>query len=83
MLLCAFHTGMRQSELFGLQWRDVDLARGRLQVLRAYVRGKYKIPKNGKPHPVPISPAVTELLREMARSREAKEGIHTDPGPVF
>ena len=34
VVLVALKTGLRQEELMGLQWADVDLQRGKLQVRR-------------------------------------------------
>lgn len=39
LVLLAAATGLRQSELFGLKWRDVDLKRGELSVIRSIVFG--------------------------------------------
>lgn len=39
----AIGTGMRLGELFGLQWRDVDLRRGRLTICRALIEVNGKI----------------------------------------
>lgn len=41
MFLTAALTGLRQSELLGLQWRDVDFAAERIRVRRSYVRGHW------------------------------------------
>jgi integrase len=35
LVLLAAATGLRQSELFGLKWRDVDLQHGELSVIRS------------------------------------------------
>ena len=39
-------TGMRASELFALQWSDVDFERRLLFIRRTYYRGKFGLPKN-------------------------------------
>jgi len=39
LVLLAAATGLRQSELFGLKWRDVDFKRGELSVIRSIVFG--------------------------------------------
>ena len=41
----AFETGLRTSELIGLQWQDIDYENKRLYVRRAIVRGHTKEPK--------------------------------------
>ncbi len=40
LFLMALTTGMRAGELLALQWKDVDLNRGALQVNRSLTRGK-------------------------------------------
>ncbi len=39
LFLAAALSGLRQSELLGLQWRDVDFDAERIRVRRSYVRG--------------------------------------------
>jgi integrase len=39
LVLVAASTGLRQSELFGLKWRDIDCAKGELNVVRSIVCG--------------------------------------------
>src|SRR4029079_11296215 len=41
LLLAAGTTGLRQSELLGLRWRDVDFAAQRVRVRNAWVRGEH------------------------------------------
>lgn len=41
LILTAAMTGLRQSELLGLRWRDVDWAAQRVRVRNAYVRGEH------------------------------------------
>lgn len=42
LLQFAFYSGLRTSELFGLQWRDIDWARGIAHIRRAVVERKLK-----------------------------------------
>ena len=42
LLQFAFYTGLRTSELFGLQWRDIDWQQGEFTVQRAVVERKMK-----------------------------------------
>ena len=46
MYLTAALTGLRQGELLGLRWRDVDWQARQVRVRRAYVRGEFGTPKS-------------------------------------
>jgi integrase len=46
LFLTAGITGLRQGELLGLQWRDIDWLAGKLRVRRSYVRGHWGPPKS-------------------------------------
>ena len=46
MYLMAAMTGMRQGELLGLRWRDVDWTARRVRVRRSFVRGEFGPPKS-------------------------------------
>ena len=46
LYLTAAMTGLRQGELLGLRWRDVDWAAQKIRVVRPYVRGKFRTPKS-------------------------------------
>ena len=88
----ALHTGLRQGELLGLRWQDVDLTRGTLTVAQTlqviegtieHGRGK----SDAARRTVPIHPAALETLRQW-RARQAEERLRvgpawTDSGLVF
>jgi integrase len=46
LYLTAAMTGLRQGELLGLRWSDVDWLGGKVRVRRAYVRGEYGTTKS-------------------------------------
>jgi len=46
LYLTAAMTGLRQGELLGLRWHDVDWLAGKLRVRRAYVRGAFGTTKS-------------------------------------
>ena len=48
LYVLAVHCGLRQGELLGLKWEDVDLERGILQVRRTLSNGTFTIPKTTK-----------------------------------
>lgn len=48
LILAAAMTGLRQSELLGLRWRDVDWAAQRIRVRNTFVRGEHST--DGKSH---------------------------------
>jgi integrase len=65
-LLTAIFTGLRSSELRGLRWNDVDLARSELHVRqRADRYGKFGSPKSAAgQRNVPLLPMVVNALKE-------------------
>jgi integrase len=71
MFLTAALTGLRQSELLGLEWRDVDFAAERIRVRRSYVRGYLGRPKSRySSRSVPMAPQVAAALhRHLDRSQ--------------
>lgn len=71
MFLTAALTGLRQSELLGLEWRDVDFAAERIRVRRANVRGHRGPPKSRYgSRSVPMAPQVAAALhRHLDRSQ--------------
>jgi integrase len=58
-------TGLRQSELFGLRWSDLDFDNGEINVVRSVVHGvvsRCKTESSAKP--LPMGPRLAEMLRE-------------------
>jgi len=76
MFLCALRTGMRSGELFGLQWDDVDLAKGSIQVRRNYTHGHMVTPKSGKERTIPMTPELQQALREHRHLRGEQVFYH-------
>ncbi|QQR44926.1 site-specific integrase [Myxococcus xanthus] len=64
VLLVAIKTGLRQGELIGLQWADVDLKRGLLHVRRAIWRGVTDVPKGGRERTVELPSSAVDALKE-------------------
>jgi integrase len=60
--LVALKTGMRQGELLGLRWGDVDLQDAVVRVRRTYTGGTLGRPKNHERRDVDLTPEVVELL---------------------
>jgi integrase len=64
MFLTAALTGLRQSELLALQWRDVDFDAEVIRVNRSNVRGHWGRPKSRRSsRSVPMAPQVAAALR--------------------
>lgn len=79
----ALATGMRESELLGLPWSDVDLDNGTLEVRRvlSYVEGNvvFKEPKSDRSRrTIELSPATVAILREH-RVRQAERRLKLGP----
>lgn len=76
LFLVDLFSGMRQSEILGLSWDDVDWVRGvlhvRRQLQRNYDTNEYIFldeTKNGKDRLVSIAPSIVAVLREQQRQQ--------------
>jgi integrase len=69
LYLTAAMTGLRQAELIGLRWRDIDWLAQRIRVRQTYVRGEFKPPKSkrGK-RGVPLAMRVARELERHFKS---------------
>ncbi|MCP3099011.1 site-specific integrase [Myxococcus sp. K15C18031901] len=63
ILLVALKTGLRQGELIGLQWSDLDLPRRTLHVRRSIWRGLEGLPKGGRERAVELPASVVDALK--------------------
>lgn len=69
MVVFAAATGLRPSELFGLEWRDVDRAAGVVYVRRAYANGRLKHTKTRLSNRVvPLQAKALEALDQLPLS---------------
>jgi integrase len=91
LYLLAIHTGLRQGELLGLKWGDVDLDRGTLQVRRTLSAAKggptFTTPKSNNGRSVRLTARAAQALRDH-RKRQVEEqlkqgGRWQDTGLVF
>ena len=69
MYVIAVHCGLRQGELLGLRWDDVDLEGGILQVRRTLSLTEehghvFEAPKNGRGRAVKLTWAATRTLKD-------------------
>ncbi|RKH39108.1 site-specific integrase [Corallococcus sp. AB050B] len=71
LIFVALKTGMRQGELIGLQWNDVDLQRGKLHVRRTIWRGTSCLPKGGRERIVDLPVSAVHALKEHRHLRGA------------
>jgi integrase len=70
-------TGIRHSEIAGLQWRDIDWKNSCINIERRWIRGDVAMPKTkGSKVPVVMSEVLAAYL--LARRRETKYGKDTD-----
>jgi len=69
LYLAAAMTGLRQGELLGLRWRDVDWLAGRVRVRQSFVRGEFGTPKSRRSsRSVPLADRVGAALDEHHRT---------------
>src|SRR5215218_7480057 len=72
MVLFAAATGLRPSELFALEHRDVDRAAGVVQIRRAYANGRVKHTKTRlSRRAVPLQAVALEALDQLPRPNES------------
>ena len=92
VFVLAVHLGLRQAELLGLRWADVDLAAGRLEVVHSLQRvdGRLTlvVPKTSAsrrtlPLPAPVIAALIEHRARQAGERHAVAEGWVDSGMVF
>ena len=86
ILAALMFTGARVGEVLGLSWDDLDFARSRIHIRRAWVRGRITTPKSGRARFVVLSPALATLLMDVmaAQRRETLAlGWRESPGAVF
>jgi integrase len=88
MYIVAVHCGLRQGELLGLRWNDVDLEAGTLQVRRTLSNGEFTTPKTAKSRrTVNLTPTAVDALKRHSE-RQAQEmmranTLNQDQGLVF
>ena len=69
VVLTAGTTGIRQSELLGLRWRDVDTAAQRIRVRNAWVRGEHSSEGKSDLSTRRLVPMSDRLARELKKWR--------------
>jgi integrase len=66
LYLTAAMTGLRQGELLGLRWRDVDFDARKIRLVSSFVRGEFGDPKSaGSGRSVPMAERVALALGEL------------------
>jgi integrase len=86
VFLCALHTGMRASEIIGLQWGDSDF-RGKFFILRRqFTRGRIEPTKTDKKRRIDMSDALAAELEALKKRRKAEylaKGSNEIPEWIF
>ena len=79
LVLLAASTGLRQSELFGMKWCDIDFAQHTMNVMRSIVYGVVGPCKTeSSQKPVPIHPTVVDAFakwREVCRYNKSDDWV--------
>jgi len=73
--LFLLRTGTRLGEALGLKWGDLDWEGGFVWIKRAYRRGTYGPPKNGKHRRIKMSAQLYETLLQLVKTREDTDEI--------
>ena len=75
LVLLAVSTGLRQSELFGLKWGDIDIVKYTMNVTRSIVYGVVGPCKTeSSQKPVPVHPRLADALSDWR-----KQCVYTKP----
>jgi integrase len=93
VVLTALHTGMRRSELAGLQWSDVDFRNRFISVRRQFKDGSKLQTKTRKPRKIDISDVLLKELQALKKRRqeeylsrgknEIPEWVFLSPGQIL
>jgi integrase len=68
LVMMAVDTGMRQGELLGCKWEDIDWGMAQVQVKRSYNHGRFYIPKTkASRRRIDLSPQMLNQLAEWKR----------------
>jgi integrase len=64
MILFSTYSTMRPSEVFGLEWADVDTDAAEIHVRRQLYRRSATLPKNGRTRKITLPPPAAEALKD-------------------
>jgi integrase len=59
------YTGMRPSEVYGLEWPDINFENQEIEVRRQLYRHECSLPKNGKPRKIILPPRAAKALKAL------------------
>ncbi|WP_338867961.1 tyrosine-type recombinase/integrase [Myxococcus stipitatus] len=82
LILVAIKAGLREGELVGLQWGDLDLQRRKLQVRRTAWRGVEDLPKGGRERTVDLPASAVEALKAHRHLRGRYVFCQDDGAPL-
>jgi integrase len=82
IVLLGGEAGLRCGEMMALEWKDVDLAKGRLCVARSEWRGHVTAPKGGRVRHVPLTSRLAEALRRARHSRHGRVLVDQEGQPL-
>jgi integrase len=73
LLLTAVLTGMRQGELFGLQWEDIDFVKHLIHVRRSLWHGTLGTPKSRRSRrAIDMTPTLEQALQQRSATRRSE-----------
>jgi integrase len=83
LVMTACYTGLRQGELLGLKWEDIDFKSNRIFVRRTWQEGRFYEPKSKySRRAVVVPPVLMEALKEH-QARQLVDGPISELGLVF
>lgn len=81
--LCAVRTGMREGELIGLRWEDIDFVSRFIEVRHNVVRRQETTTKTHKIRRVDVSPQLSAELVRVKETRQLEASLKGQPLPPW
>jgi integrase len=83
LIMCAVQTGMRQGELIGLKWGDIDFRGKFIEVRRAFAHGLESSTKSHKIRRIDMTPQLAKTLQTLQETRSLEAGMKGIPIPEW
>jgi integrase len=77
------YTGMRVGEMYGLDWKDIDLDRELITIRKSFSHGHLTTPKTGIGREVYVTPLLADILGAHRKEQMREQAPGLEQGIVF